>query len=526
MEGAQVFSCNFSTNVKSIFSKNTESLYLKVENDKISGKGYVCNEEGKNGYIDEFSFSISEIKNVFIGEYMDVKALGFNARIANIYGAKKVQVMLPQLKNMDLVIGLLKRLKNNAEAQEEERRAASRPAVQAPQAAVQTAAAQATAQAAPSQMQVQPAQSLATAQPKASTYQQSQVVPAERGVPVGETKKAEVEADDRDQDAEEFNRRMEKLTVLRDCGLLGEKEFNAKKIELVSEFCDLTDFNEKIQKLIVLKDCGLLSEKEFEANRVDIIKECCNTETSDMKEYRRSVQKLSFLEMGGVITTEEYERYKQVLVDDTDFKLSDSKEVFVKKLKRLPVLKESQLITDKEYKQKLEAMYEMIEVNSDDEIDNLADKLNKWPLLAQERLITASELKEKQKNLVASYLNMNWTTSDELMIVIKKLMALKQGEWLTEMDYFAKREDLLRRVNAIEDYVTKIQTYMMLANTGFVDDAEYQKQKQRCIDDIFKPCASMDEFKGKVNNLLELQKAGMITEQEFVSFKTKLMSEL
>ena len=64
----------------------------------------------------------------------------------------------------------------------------------------------------------------------------------------------------------------------------------------------------------MLKDCGLLSDKEFEANRVDIIKECCDTETSDMKEYRRSVQKLSFLELGGVITQEEYdEKRKQIL---------------------------------------------------------------------------------------------------------------------------------------------------------------------------------------------------------------------
>ena len=36
----------------------------------------------------------------------------------------------------------------------------------------------------------------------------------------------------------------------------------------------------------------------------------------------------------------------------------------------------------------------------------------------------------------------------------------------------------------------------------------------------------MDEFKKRVNNLLTLHKAGMLTEEEFVSYKTKLMSDL
>ena len=104
MEGAQVFSCS-TGGVRSIFNKNSgDALFLKVENDRISGKGYVCNEDGRNGYIDDFSFSITEIKNIFIGEYMGLQALGFNARVANLYGAKKVQVMLPQLKNMDLIL--------------------------------------------------------------------------------------------------------------------------------------------------------------------------------------------------------------------------------------------------------------------------------------------------------------------------------------------------------------------------------------------------------------------------------------
>ena len=61
---------------------------------------------------------------------------------------------------------------------------------------------------------------------------------------------------------------------------------------------------------------------------------------------------------------------------------------------------------------------------------------------------------------------------------------------------------------------------------GFITEDEYEEQKQRCIAEIFSQYSGMDEFKKRVNNLLTLHKAGMLTEEEFVSYKTKLMSDL
>lgn len=517
MEGAQVFSCS-TGGVRGLFNKNSgDAMFLKVENDRISGKGYVCNEDGRNGYIDEFSFSISEIRTIFVGEYMGSQALGFNAKVSNLYGAKKVQVMLPQLKNMDLVMGLLNRLKANAEDNMDNIHSAA-PQREIPQQQPVSRAPEPVQQPRPEATYQQPtpvkAPTPAVTPPPAATIQQSN------------TQQSTAQQSNEDEQAEEFQKKMDKLLVLKDCGLLGEKEFNAKKIELVGEYFDLSDFNEKIQKLVVLKDCGLLSEKEFEANRVDIIKECCNTETSDMKEYRRSVQKLSFLELGGVISAEEYERSKQILVDDVDFYLTDSKEAFARKLKKLPVLKETQLITEKEYKQKMDNLFDMIEVSPDDEMSRLSDKLNKWPVLAQENLISQSELKEKQKTLVSNYLGGEWKTTEELQNVVSRMMALRESEWLSDMDFTTRKEDILKRVTSNPNHVERIQTYMMLSKTGLVSEADCAKQKQDCIDEIFKPCASMDEFKTRVNSLLEFQKGGIITEEEFVAFKGKLMSEL
>ena len=67
---------------------------------------------------------------------------------------------------------------------------------------------------------------------------------------------------------------------------------------------------------------------------------------------------------------------------------------------------------------------------------------------------------------------------------------------------------------------------MMLSRIGFISEKDYMSWRQRCIDEVLSPCADMIEFKGKANNLMELQKAGVITENEFIEFKSKLMSEL
>ncbi len=525
MEGAQDFTCNTGGNVRSLFSKNSNSdaLFLKVENDKVSGKGYFCNEDGRNGYVDDFEFAIKEVKSVFLGEYMGMQALGFNAKVNGLYGAKKAQIMLPQLKNMDLVVGLLNRLKASAEsnAEEELRSSARRSAAPSP-----SAPAPAPAPVQESREQSGGYQHAAPEGGRTSSFAASTPTPSSNYSTPSPAPAPEVPAAKDGLESEEFQQKMDKLVVLRDCGLLGEKEFKAKKAELVGQYCDLTDFNEKIQKLIVLKDCGLLSEKEFEANRNDIIKECCDTGTSDPTEYMKSVQKLSFLEMGGVITTEEYEKNKQTLIDDVTFMPSDDRDTFQRKLRRLPVLKQAQLITDAEYSQRLATMYGMIEINADDETDVLAVKMSKWTMLAQEHIISSNELKEKQRALIAEGLNGSVSSPAELKATVKRLVALRDGEWLSEKDFEVKKQELLRKIDAGSDYSENLKMYQMLAEIGFVSEQDYLNQRQKCIDDIFKPYGSMDEFKVRVNNLLELQKAGIITEEEFSSFKTKLMSEL
>ncbi|MBQ7776396.1 MAG: hypothetical protein IJ379_10805 [Lachnospiraceae bacterium] len=553
MEGTRIFTSIQNSSVKNLFKKEKEEgMFLKVEGKTVSGKGNICNAEGRNGYQDEFSFSIQEIGDIKEEDYNGVSALAFTAQLKGLYGNKKVKIYIPQLKQPAEAISTLKKLK--AEVGGDSIVTVTPPSNPTPvgaSAKTEPAPAPAPTPAPTPAPAVEPAPAPAPAPQETKTiykpvgedyaggHAPEKVAPAPAPEPapapapepapepkVEEVKPVVEEVASSEMSEEEFQKRMDKLNVLKDCGLLGEKEFTAKKLELVSEFFDLGDFNERIQKLIALKDCGLLSDNEFEQNRIEVIKECCDLDVHDIKEYRRNVQKLAFLEIGEVITPAEYAKSKQNLIDDVAFKVEDDKDTFVRKLRRLPVLQDCHLIEEADFDKKVSDLIDLLEVTKNDSRESLVNKLTKWPLLAQENYMAVAELKSKQDNLITTYLDVPWKTPDELKAIINRMSALKEGECLSEDEYQSRRAALLQNVDEIEEYSTKIAMYRMLPQVGFITEAEYDTLKQKCIDKIFTSSSSVAEFKERANQLVELQKVGMLTTEEFNAYKTKLMSEL
>ena len=131
-----------------------------------------------------------------------------------------------------------------------------------------------------------------------------------------------------------------------------------------------------------------------------------------------------------------------------------------------------------------------------------------------------------QNELISSSLDMPWKTVDELKAIISRMGSLKEGECLSEEEYQSRRSRLLAEIDLVEDYTTRVSMYRMLPQVGFISGDEYEALKQKCIDDIFVASHSVEEFKVRANNLVELQKVGMLSEGEFMAYKTKLMSEL
>ena len=542
MEGSRTFNCYESTSLFGRRNKNAEVLFLKVENGVLSGRGYVCNEEGKNGYVDDFSFKISEVSSARIDKYNGTDALFFKARIANLYGAKKCQIALPQMRSAEEAVALITNLKRSSGGEVEETIAAPVvPVPPAPKAAEPTISdepAPRTKSVAELRMEAsRQKEKVDDAVKPAKPAKESVVIPEEKPVPEtfapmppeapGPVPPVASSSNNGRMSTDEFNKRMEKLTVLKDCGLLGEKEFKAKKTELVSEYCDLTEFNEKIQKMIILKECGVLSEKEFEANRRDIIKECCDFDTPDLEEFSQNIQKLSFLQMGEVITEEEYNAYRDTLIENMDISVNDDMDAFRMKLRKLPVLRDSQFISDTEYKKTINKLFKNMEVSPEDPLEEWAAKLEKWPILAEEHYLNLGELRLKQKELCDKCLSIDWEGNlDELTTLIQRMLTLRDCEWLSQTEFYTRKTDLIRKIDSITDYGKKLQARMLLPKLGLITEADYENWKQRSLAEILAPCSDMSEFKSKANNLMELQNAGVITEKEFTDYKMKLMNDL
>ncbi len=547
MEGVRVFTSITNSSVRSMLLKREGKVFLKIDGEQISGKGQICNAEGRNGYLDDFDFSAQEISNIKSEEYNGMEAIAFDASLKGLYGNKKIKVYLPQLKDADEAIAALKSLKQSGgDAQKVQQKVVTAPrpiekvektepkpetTPYGPSAAMPIPRPSAPKQEAPKQEA--PAPKVEAPAPKQEEPAPVPVV--ETPAPKQEAPKQEVPAPKQETtDAgsatgiseEEFAKRMDKLEVLKDCGLLGDSEYTAKKFELLGEFYGLGKFYERIQKLVALKECGLLSEKEFEENRKDVLKECCDVSVTDINEFRTNVQKLAFLELGEVISDDEYKQSRAILIDNIEFMLDDTKEEFTVKLKRLPVLKECHLMDDDDYDQKVKDLFNLLEVNEKDSKDVLVKKISKWPLLVWEKYMDTSELKNKQDALISKYLDSEWKTKDELNLVINNMMALREGECLTGKEFQARRQQLLTDIDKVENYSVRVSMYKMLPDVGFINATEYEELKQKCIDKIFVNTNSVTDFKERANNLVELQKVGMLTEEEFAGYKNKLMSEL
>ncbi len=565
MATAQVFSCNYSGSIKNKLLKGGDKLFLKIEDTKISGKAFICNEEGRNGYIDNFEYPINDVREVYKGDYQGDVALIMNTRITSLYGTKKAQTIFPAIKDIDVVVEILGELKEKTAAagnSNETRRAAttqsqpiarpvaptpSAPQPAAPQPVPSAPVPSANLDAKSIKQEVtqsvvvkkdsgigggdaiggallnrkpaaEPART-ASATVGSAVMQKGQSAPAPQGQPAP--------AQQKKNDSEDFQKRMEKLYVLKDCGMLTDKEFDAKKLELVSELCGMTDFNEKVQKLVVLKECGMLSEKEFDSRKVDIIKECCSTDVDNLEEYKRNVERLPYLKLGGMIDDAEFIEKKNGVLAEVEYSDLDPDEVTLKKLERWPVLRDAEMLTEDEFKIKVQSLVDHIDVSEFDSIEALTVKLKKWPLLVQAKLISESEFKKKQNDVIDSFTNAPWNDVPGFTIVVERLMALKDCEWLSELDFHSKKVELLRKVAGVEDYVTKVQLYLALPRIGLITQGDFEVKKQEFVDEIFAPGnGSTEEFQTKVKKLMDLEKTGMLTTDEFTSYKMKLMSEL
>ena len=106
---------------------------------------------------------------------------------------------------------------------------------------------------------------------------------------------------------------------------------------------------------------------------------------------------------------------------------------------------------------------------------------------------------------IDAFTNAPWNDVPSFTVVVERLMALKDCEWLSELDFHSKKVELLRKVANVEDYVTKVQLYLALPQIGLISQGDFEVKKQEFVDEIFAPGnGSTEEFQTKVKKLMDL----------------------
>ena len=550
MANAQVFTCNYGGSVKNKLLKSGEKLFLKIDGEKVSGKAFICNEEGKNGYIDSFEYPISDVREVFKGDYQGNQALIMNSRLTSLYGTKKTQTIFPSMKDIDIVIEKIAQLQNENHVSVPEPRQATtqqqpiarptspetapvppKPEIkQAPTPSPQVETKQEDNSAVGSLLlsrrpTTQPtapstigSARLNTSKPAVPEEKAPAPTPAPEPIPAAKPQPPKKEAEDPEK-------RIEKLFKLKEIGMLTDNEFDAKKGEFIKELCDNSTFTDKVKKLVSLYQKGMLTDIEFEEKKEEIVTECTSS-AANLAQYKNNISKLPFLAEAGMITDLEFEEKKEEIIRRSDFSDSDPDNLLVKKLERWPILKEAKILTEDEYRAKVQDLIDIIDVSEYDNVPLLKQKLKRWPVLVEARIISDSELKRKQANVSDTFANLPWNTIIDFESVVERLVALKECEWMSEADFNGRKKVLVTKVDKIEDYTTKLEFYMQLPRIGLLTEAEFNQVKQRFVEEIFSSYETMEEFQAKAKRLMDMNKVGIISEDEYNNYKIRLMSEV
>ena len=314
--------------------------------------------------------------------------------------------------------------------------------------------------------------------------------------------------------------------ILGRIGAIDADEYKEKKLKLLCDEKGLGSFCDKIQKIFVLKKSGMLSDSEFEANKNQIVDECFATDIKDLKLFKENMTKLPIILMSELVTEAEFDMKKQRILDSVAYNPLDSNDVFCLKLQKLPILRDCELVPASEYDSDVKELKAILEPKASDALGALDMKLGKWPAMVKAGTITESEYKERQQRLISEVMTMPAGDEDSFRNKAERVIKMKEKGWLSELDFHGKKVEILKEVNGIEDYILRTKLYMVAKMTGLISAEDYAAKKAELIKDVFSPYGSMEEFQEKVNMLMKLNNADIITDEEYVGYKNKLMNEL
>ena len=524
-----VFQCDVPRGLLRKLDGNEKALYLEINDEYISGKGIIYLESSQREYSGDISnYEIKSIKKIEKSVYEGMDALVIYVRVSSLYGAQKLQVRLPGLRNINEAMDMLNEMivSANPSAAPAPTPAAA-PAAHAPEAPAPAAPTPvAPAPVAPTPVAPTPvAPTPVVPTPVAPTpVAPTPVAPT----PVAPTPVVPTPAPSAGGasviSVEEYKKKLEKLEAIYQTGMITEKEYKSTKAEYISVLNGLDAFYNKVKVNLQYSEVGFLSAAEFEEFKRSTIAECSDLVTVSNDVLRQNLKKLLILYMFEILTDDEYEKICSDITRSVQYSSSDTEEMTIDKINKWPILKECEIISEAQYEQFIRQVSDDTKIRMNESLPVLEHKLMRLTTISQTFLFTPEEFAAKKQELVAQMTTVDYSSEAQVKSQISCIVTLHRCGWINDAEFQAKKAEIVQTIEAEEDIVSRLQKLGMLTTIGFLSDAEYKGFEQKVIDDIFQPYSDISELQKKAQNLMKLKDAGIIGEEEFNGYKKKLLS--
>ena len=177
-----------------------------------------------------------------------------------------------------------------------------------------------------------------------------------------------------------------------------------------------------------------------------------------------------------------------------------------------------------DYNNEISRLKVALNPKSTDDREALKAKLGRWPAMVEAGVITSDDFEAKRTRLISDLDGIDSGNADTLKSKIKKLMLLKECEWISESELIGKKNEIIATISSNPDEVNRMSLHKVAVDGGLETQAEYDAAKGQIVADITTPVnGDMNLFKKKIELLTKIHDAGIITDAEFADFKSKLL---
>ena len=511
-----VFQCDVNRGFLRKIDGNEKSLYLEISDTEITGKGIIYLESSQREYSGDISYQLKDIKKVEKSVYEGLDALIIYVRVASLYGAQKLQVRLPGLRDLSRALNIL-------DEYLVDRTAAAAAAAPAPTPApVPTPAAAPTGSPAPAPapMAAAPAPAPAPAPMAAAPAPAPAPMPM---APMGSPAPAPM-ATASVISIEEYKKKLEKLEAIYQTGMITEKEYKSSKAEYISVLNGLDAFFNKVKVNMQYNEVGFLSATEFEEFKKSTISECSDLTSVSNEVMRQNLKKLLILYLFEIISQAEYDQICTDITRSVQYSSSDTEEMTIEKITKWPILKDCEIISEAQYEQFIKLVSDDTKIRMNESLPVLEHKLIRLTTLSKTFLFTPEEFASKKKELVDEMTALDFSSEAKLRSQITCIVTLKKCGWIDDMEFQSKKNQIVSSVESNDDIVARLQMFRMLTNIEFLTEDEYKGFEKKVIDDIFQSYSDISELQKKAQNLMKLKEAAIISDDDFNDYKKRLLS--